>query len=178
MERNEVATRYSKAFVSLYKKEQLKEVKSQIIRLDNFLTANPKIKKFLTSPIVDFEHKKEIVKDIIQSLELDTKIKNFLFILIESDRIIYSDEIIKHIIDLIHKELNIFTVNITLARELDKELMQIIENVIMKQPQFMGGEIIVKKRVNPEIIGGFIAETENISIDGSLKNSLKKITEL
>ena len=98
--------------------------------------------------------------------------------MIESDRIIYSDEIIKHIIDLIHKELNIFTVNITLARELDKELMQIIENVIMKQPQFMGGEIIVKKRVNPEIIGGFIAETENISIDGSLKNSLKKITEL
>lgn len=174
MERNEVATRYSKAFVSLYKKEQLKDIKSQIIQLDKFLTSNPKIKKFLISPVVNFEYKKEIVRDITQSMELDNKITNFLFILIENNRIVYFDNIIEHIIALIHKGLNIFTVNLTLAHNLDKESIQNIVNIIRKQ---LSGEIIVQKKINPDIIGGFVAETGNISIDGSLKNSLEKIIE-
>ncbi|RLC44230.1 MAG: ATP synthase F1 subunit delta [Candidatus Cloacimonadota bacterium] len=174
LERNEVATRYSKAFVSLYKKEQLKDIKSQIIQLDKFLTSNPKIKKFLISPVVNFEYKKEIVRDITQSMELDNKITNFLFILIENNRIVYFDNIIEHIIALIHKGLNIFTVNLTLAHNLDKESIQNIVNIIRKQ---LSGEIIVQKKINPDIIGGFVAETGNISIDGSLKNSLEKIIE-
>ena len=52
-----------------------------------------------------------------------------------------------------------------------KDIIKVIKNVLKK-------DVILDIEINPEIIGGFIAQTESLLIDGSVKNNLIRLTKI
>ena len=59
-----------------------------------------------------------------------------------------------------------------IARQQSDEM---IAKISVKISDILQKKIVLTVQIQPEIIGGFVAETESISIDGSIKNNLIKL---
>ncbi|HOA47603.1 MAG TPA: F0F1 ATP synthase subunit delta [Candidatus Paceibacterota bacterium] len=64
-------------------------------------------------------------------------------------------------------------IELILARNFEQEFLQKIERGVKKTL----GEKEIKLRIEPEIIGGFLAKDENYLIDGSIKGILNNFKE-
>jgi len=64
-------------------------------------------------------------------------------------------------------------IELVLARNFEQEFLQKIERGVKKTL----GEKEIKLRIEPEIIGGFLAKDENYLIDGSIKGILNNFKE-
>ena len=64
-------------------------------------------------------------------------------------------------------------IELILARNFEQEFLQKIERGVKK----LLGEKEIKFRIEPEIIGGFLAKDENYLIDGSVKGILNNFKE-
>jgi len=77
-------------------------------------------------------------------------------------------DVIKFLERLSRQEKETRSINITTAREID-------EDTILSIKKYIKAEGEIEHVVDSSIIGGFIAETEDILYDASIRNSLNRL---
>jgi len=75
--KNIISRRYSSALLELIKKDDLPHFENEIIALQTILKDEPEIEKFLVSPIVENDHKSEIISLLIKESETTEVLLNF-----------------------------------------------------------------------------------------------------
>lgn len=172
--RNEVASKYSRALFSLGKEhDNLLELKENIDEFWQLLLENEDLKGVIFHQRIMPEDKKRIIEKIFAE-ELHEDILHFLFILMEKRREYYLESIIKEFNNLVDQAESILHVEVTSAVELEEA---VIEKLKAKLDQLVDYKIIIKSKIDKEIIGGLILKVEDYIIDGSLRSELHSLQQ-
>ena len=127
--------------------------------------------KILSSHNVKNEEKVTILEPFIANTNFDEYWQNLMMLLAEKGRFNLLDEIISILERYILGELNIVKVTIKTAHELATEMKEKMVTFIASkvnksiEPTFV---------VEPAVLGGFIAESDNFIVDSSVKRSLEQ----
>lgn len=169
MNESKISVRYAKALFNLANEKNILDKVKEDIEL---ILESCRIKEFddfLNSPIIPVS-KKEIIfegifKGNVQKIVLDT-----LLLITKNRRETFLKLISLNFLSYYRKHFNITEAELTTAYEINDETKQ---NLITLLKQIVDGEIDLKQKLEPEIIGGFILRIDDKQIDSSIKTQLK-----
>ncbi len=168
-----LANRYAEGFFSLaLEKDSVAEYKEQIDFVkDSFDRAD--VLAFFKSCKVSKEAKKELITNSFKD-GLDKYVLNFLYLLVDKNRIAYYDEIFVEFHKLCNDSLNIKEGVIETARELDGNLLEDLEKSLSDNKY----TVVLKPKINKSLISGFRISLDDKVIDNTMKQRIKKMEEM
>lgn len=136
-------------------------------------TINPEFMEIITSPFINKDEKKNVIKKVYNSLDDD--FVNFLYVLIDHNRFDKINGIFKEYESLVLKDKNILRVELTSAKALTKKKIEEFRKTLAMQ--YAGKTIEIVNKINPDLIGGVLIVADEESMDASVKGTLDKIRE-
>jgi len=167
--KNIIARRYAAALIETFPKKDLESLERQVKFFLQILGDEPSIEEFLTSPVSEDVHKREIIELLSKECGFSDQLHNFLLVLIDKERIFFLSDILNEIIRHIHAELDIFDFELLTAHEIDNKTYENIKSYIEK---YVKGKVSITHIVNPNIKGGFFAFNDDLAINASIRNNL------
>lgn len=192
-----LAKRYAEALLSLAVREnKVKKVKEDLdlakelfssinIKMDididnkeynlkeNVISENKGLYTFLKNVKLDKETKNNLVKSCLEN-KIDQLSLQFIYILIEKNRISSYEEIFDEFHKMANHELNIKEGIIESVRPLDQEKIKELENILSDDKQ----KVILIPKLNEELISGFKITFEHEVIDVSMQEKIRKMTDM
>lgn len=170
-----LAGRYAKSLIDLaVEKNQLEPVYQDMVYMNELIGASPEFERMLKSPVIKGD-KKEKILDALTGDKLGIISSSFNRLLVRKGREVYLPEIITAFIQQYKDYKGIHIVSLTTAIPLTEEVKSVILNKISEATHLK--QVELKTKVNPDIIGGFIIETDGRLIDASILfdlNAIKK----
>lgn len=167
-----VGDAYAKAFFSLAKRmnkvEDSKEQLSLVIRIKKESKA---FRDFLHHPEIKKNEKKRVVTEMFSGV-LSPLMMNFFFLLIDDGLERFLEDVFREYVDLCRKYEESRIARVITAVELTPDEEKALKD---KLEEMYGKKIIMKKEVNPEIIGGLVIRLDFQVIDASIRTSLENI---
>jgi len=173
MQNKLVAQRYAKALIDLaIERNQLEEVKADI---DFFrATITPEFEKVLLSPVITDKKKSQIFKAVFEN-RVSLLTFSFFDLVFSKRREWVLPEIAEAFFESYRELKGIEVIEITTAVEISDELKETIHNRFQDFKRFQNKTIEIKSKVDESILGGFIAQSQDILFDASVKNDLQYI---
>ena len=125
-------------------------------------------------PQIGTKQKKKTFINIFKG-KIDEELLSFLLILIEKDRILFLKEKLKEMEEIHLEKLNVLQgiVKTTVPLE-ENEYNSLVDKLEKKYNK----EVILKKEIDPEILGGIYVRIGNDVIDGTVKTRLDDLEKL
>lgn len=166
----EVASRYAESLFVLAKEKDLVEKYKEDIILVSDAFNDAKVKQFFASCKINKEEKKALIRETLSD-KVDKYVLNFLYVLIDKNRILYYQDILKEFIKLANNELNIVEGIIELARPIDEKLLHELEEALSDDNK----RIILKVKISDDVISGFRINLDNKIIDNTMKKRIEDL---
>ena len=167
-----IAQRYSKAIILNMEKRLLDSLLEDTSSLKTFFSQVPSLIKSFDSFLYPLEKRIDLALDVADKLNNKNIWKNLFQILIKKHRFTIISDILYELEENILDSRNQIKVSLKIAREQTDKILNDIAEVIK---DILKKDVILDVKIDSSIIGGFIAQTNSILIDGSIKNSLIKI---
>lgn len=170
MIRKKIERRYAKALYDvLASSGKFEKLFDQLERIKELFESEEKIYDFLESPLNDFEAKESILESISDNLELDNRVINIIKLLIKNYRLKYYSGILDLVKEIYYREKNISIAEVITAIPLNGDIKQGLKEVL---EEITKKQLIIKYKIEPEILGGVIVKIGNTIYDGSIKKQL------
>lgn len=111
----------------------------------------------------------ESLKDVKEG-ETDLVFKNFYSILLRNNDLKIINKIIEKIEEIDKEKRGVMEVEVTGAKEIDKDLVSKLHSLIGKKAE-------IREKVDPGLIGGLKIQINDLLIDGSIKAKLNKLKQ-
>ena len=125
---------------------------------------------FLTSPVVPAEKKRAVLSELLPNVS--TEVGRFLAILARRDRLELVPEIAQVFRRLVNEHRGVAVAQVTTAVPIDERQKATIAS---RLGQRVGKTVTVETRVDPEILGGVIAQIGDNVLDGSVRGRLERL---
>lgn len=163
---------YATSLMDIAYKENLQDViLNELLSIKNSISENKDIIKLMHSPILKKTEKEDVLDKIFNG-KVNNYTLNFLKVISSNNR--FNDVI--SIIDEVKEEYNdrnnISEVEVQTAVLLTKEQS---EKLLSKLEKKLNKKVIIKNKLNPEILGGAVIKLKNEQVDASVKKSLNDI---
>ncbi len=165
------AKRYAKALFEI-SSGNLDAVQKDMQWLKDTFDANPGLLKFLKNPTVAASIKLAAVQKITGN-KVSENTRKLISLLGQKDRLSLLKDIAISFNDLYKKSKGIKEAEVITAIPLDEQLKQ---HILDKIKELTGSsQIKLTNKVNPEILGGFILNIDDLQYDASISGKLAKI---
>ncbi|MDD9950550.1 MAG: ATP synthase F1 subunit delta [Zetaproteobacteria bacterium] len=142
---------------------------SQIFEIDQ-------AQKALASPAMPEKIKRELIEFALSKASVkETMVHNFCFFLIQRQRISYLPEICVQLQQLLDVKHGRVQVTLELAAEVDDCTLVQIQGEL---ESFFEKRVVLHKKIEPGILGGFVATAGSTQLDCSVAKKLKGLTQL
>ena len=135
---------------------------------------SPELRNFLKSPAVTKEEKRSVAAKISARLGASKILRNFLFVIIDHQRMHQLPEILETFQNVLRERQGIANAEIFSAVALNDaqktEMKQTLERVT-------GKKIEAKFSLDPDLLGGALVRVGDTIYDGSLRNRLNGLRE-
>lgn len=141
----------------------------------NLLSANDEIfisMNELDNPLYKMDLKLQIIDEIVEKINLSQTMSNLLKILAENKKVRKLQEILEAFILIYNKNNNIAEVNVLSTIELSEIQKQ---NLLKKLKKMLNKNILINYQIDEKILGGLIIKYDDIIIDASVQNKIKKL---
>ena len=167
-----IAKRYATAlFNAALNKNIAGDIHEEAEGLRTLLEDNPSFKRFLLSPQILTEDKKQVLKSSFEGRSSPLFVE-FLMLLIDKKRFPFIDEIIEAYNYLYEHHEGVMEVQSITAVPIDSRM----EDKLRKRlADATGKQIRLTPQVDPAIIGGIILVMEDKIIDGSVRFQMEKL---
>ena len=169
-----VAKRYAKALFELAEEQKvLDKVYGDLLAVAKTVKDSDELQTLLVNPLVN-ERDKLKVLDRIFSKGFHKLTRTFLDLLADKRRL----SVVQEIVDKFHRMMLAHNnqVEVQLISAIDLE-RPVVEKISKQIQQIVGKEVLVHKRIEPSIIGGFVVKVEDIVIDNSIRSQLNRLRE-
>jgi F-type H+-transporting ATPase subunit delta len=167
---NRLAAKYAQAIYELaIVKNMLDEVERQFNILDDTVTQHKELSDMLYHPRVPPAAKKEVIARIFTA-ELAGFVFNFLFLLIDKRRETALPAIIREYTKLANQSRNIGEAEVTTAVLLSEAELA---SLAAKLGSVLGKSMVLKTRIDSNILGGVIVKIGDKLIDGSVVRQIQ-----
>jgi len=170
-----VAQRYAKAILMNLDKKDYKLFREDIDTLNKVFSKNREYISALNSFLYPLNERIDLSEKISAKLSNKGVWKNLFQLLIKKHRFSIILEVLNGLERNILAAEGKIKATLTTAYEHDEK---IINKIIQMLEEKLDCKMEVILKVDPAIIGGFVAETDTLRIDGSVYNSLVKLNQL
>ncbi|WP_428071902.1 ATP synthase F1 subunit delta [Candidatus Avelusimicrobium alvi] len=129
------------------------------------------VRKYMTSPRVSSEQKKQTVKDALQGAP---ETASFVELLIDAKRYGLLEAVTRRVGELLDERLGIMRAEVASARELSPAQKKAAEEALSAR---YGGRVEASFITDPALLGGLKIRCRGELIDGSLQGRLAKLQE-
>ena len=170
-----IAKRYARALLETARESgKQKEYGQQLDLVRATLDKISELKQVLSNPAIGKNERDEVWREVLNHIELDQIVKNFLMLLMDRGRLIYIDQIADYYNELLDEQQGITRATVRSVAELnDIE----IKNLTERLEALVGKKIILEVKGDPSLIGGMVAQIGDLVLDGSLKNELARLKD-
>ncbi len=162
-----ISKKYANALFELSQEDQnIEKVYDDLIFTDETIKTNENLAQFLFSPVIKKEDKKEVINKLF-SMHICKTTLDFLFLLVDSDRIDVIADILNQFSSSYNASKNIVKPLIKSAVELNPEQKKAVEYKLQSK---LNKKIEPEYIIDEDIIGGLVIAIEDKTIDCSLKN--------
>ncbi|MEC9488528.1 MAG: ATP synthase F1 subunit delta [Halanaerobium sp.] len=170
---NEIADRYSLALYELAREQgRLEEVRQELDEIVS-LVLETELKDVLFHPQIEESSKRKIINSAFAG-EIDQYLLNFIYLLVDKQRIFFLPEIANRFNERFKREQEIVDVEAASASELTTEQKDSLEK---KLHQLLNKQVNINYQILPDLIGGLRLQIGDRVIDGSIQYHLKQIQE-
>ena len=173
MKQTILAKRYAKALFAIGKEDGTYEAYSEALAaVAALFNSNPEVEDALTNPLYPVDIREKAMGAIIDSMQADKVMGNFLNLLVQKKRAAILPEIAEEFKIMVDEDKNISHGKVVSAIELDSELHNKIQATLEK---ITGKKVELTASVDPSIIGGVIAKVGDLVLDGSIRTQLASL---
>jgi len=170
-----VARRYAKALMEIgYKEKRIEEIHNELEEIQSMFKKYPGFWKAVSLPIYPVESRKKVLDEVMRKAGFSVSIIRFFDILVEKDRIGLLPTIFSIYQELADRAQNRVRGTLYTPETLGKGDFVKIKGALSR---YMGKELILKKDMDPSLIGGIKARIGGIIIDGSVRGQLDRFRE-
>jgi F-type H+-transporting ATPase subunit delta len=167
------ASRYAKSIIDLSMElNALEEMRNDMVIIEQVIDKNSELEAILKNPIIPLNKKAGILENIFGN-QVHKATRTFLQLIVSKGRSSILFATSKQFIVQYNQIKGIVTAEITSAIELTEanrvEIVAIVKNAVG------ANEVILKEKVNPNIIGGFVLKVGDKQFDASISSSLNKL---
>lgn len=174
MKITKAASRYSKALLEFaVEKDHLDKVLKDINKITALLSESRDLSTLMVSQVVNDDKKDEVLRIILKD-EVSDLTMGFITLLARNKRADIIAEVFEDFKQRYKIYKRILTVQVTSAAELSDDMRKKIKSAIKAENW---REIVIEETVDPEIIGGFVLNTNNLQFDASVSAQLKDIKQ-
>jgi len=168
-----LAKRYAKALFSIGKEDGTYEAYSEALAaVAALFETNPEVEDALTNPLYPLDIREKAMVAIVDSMDADKVMGNFLNLLVQKKRAAILPEIAEEFKIMVDEGKNISHGTVMSAVELDTDLQNKIKATLEK---ITGKKVELTASVDPSIIGGVIAKVGDLVLDGSIRTQLASL---
>lgn len=165
------AKRYAKAFLGLAsEKGQKAEISKDIELIHNTLEGSRDLRGVLKSPVIKPEDKLKSLEAIFS--EVSDITKNLFRVLVENGRVNMLETVVTQYTVLSDEINNITEAKVTTATELTSAVET---KLLEKVKELTSSKAYLTKKVDPEILGGFILRVGDVQYDASISGELSRL---
>jgi len=172
MNQSLIAVRYAKAIFAVSQEKKLEDtLRDDMMYLYQACNLVPAFSLLLHSPVVKPSQKLSIVKELFAK-DLNPLTINFLTMLISNRREMCLSDMTRNYLDIYKKAKGITSVIMTSATELNIDLENKIVNMISQK---FKTKVELTKKIDEDLIGGFVLRIDDFQLDTSVASSLNKL---
>jgi F-type H+-transporting ATPase subunit delta len=170
-EKNRVAAVYAKAVYDLAVEQgNIAAVLEQMGVLNQLLAAVPELERVFESVSLSAEIREKVLETVCGEILPD--VRSFLEIMNRRNRLGLLPEVIRAMFKEDDKRNHRVNVKLCTATAIDAQLMEQIVQVLRA---YLLAEPMITHQIQPELIGGFVAQAGDFLIDGSIKSKLSML---
>ena len=172
---SKIAAPYARALFDFsVDKNIMHQITADFQNLEIFLDESSELTDYLNNPIVSQDAKGEVLTKTLKS-QVNSETFKFLMVLVDRDRINLLKSVITNYLELVYETASIKTVEVVTAVEFSNAQKN---TLIQKLKELTNArEIKLAITVDPNLIGGFLIETDSKIIDFSIKNQLQQLAK-
>jgi F-type H+-transporting ATPase subunit delta len=165
-----VSMRYATSLLDLaVEKNMMDTISDDIELVVSVMEKSRDLVRALENPVIRPEIKTAILDEIFKS-RTNEETMHFIRFLVKKGRENLLYEIASKFIELRDEKLGIVNVNVRTAFELTEQQMNEIKNKIEKM---LNKKARLKIKIEPDVVGGFIAQVNDTVYDASVKHQLE-----
>lgn len=166
--------RYARALLEVAAElNEVDKFENELKWIDSTLQEHKYLFLFFRSPVIEPKKKKELV-DKVFAQNINLKLKNFLYLLIDKRRVGILEGIFEEYRKLADEYRGMVEARVQSAVPLSAARIETIKNNLERK---LNKTVKIKSSIHPEIIGGLIVYTGSSIIDRSIKGRLKVLRE-
>ena len=173
MSENKAASRYAKSIIDLSTENNvLEEVKGDMVLISGVIQSNSELEAILKNPIVPVVKKARILADLFKG-KVHVISSSFMDLMVNKGRSAILFSASKQVVTQYNELKGIVTAEVTSAIALTPENRTEITAIVKKE--IGANEVVIKEKVNADLIGGFILKVGDKQFDASIASGLKKL---
>jgi F-type H+-transporting ATPase subunit delta len=170
-----VSRRYAKALLSLGKEDgNYKEYGEGLQGFSHLLEREPELKDALLNPVYGREERKQLLRRVIDMLQMPPVLGNFLKLLFDKYRLAALpgiSQVYQQFIDEVEK---ISRAQVKTAIYLEADVQERLRQSLEK---LTGTKVVMEVEEDPSIMGGIVARVGDLVLDGSVRTQIDSLRE-
>ncbi|HVZ17266.1 MAG TPA: ATP synthase F1 subunit delta [Terriglobales bacterium] len=171
-----VTSRYARAFADVVfdSKLDVNVVKQQLHAILGLMGESVDLARVWENPSIPAGQKRNLLDAIGARVGLLKQVRNFLAVLIDHQRIMLLDHIVRQFEHELNERLGFAEAKITSARELSPEERRELE---LQITNLTGKRVLANYQTDSKLIGGAVVRIGSTIYDGSVRGQFEKIRE-
>lgn len=172
-ESDATARRYANALFDIGEEhDAVEEFYEHLDAVREAFVESEEFRHLLLHPAIEVTNRRAALDHLVDKWELDERIRNFLFLLLDNDRIGKLPAIASIYQRLLDERAGIVRAEITSAVELDDDQTEALQDVLS---EITAKEVQVTTDVDESLIGGVVARVDSKVFDGSIQNQFEQL---
>ncbi|MCK5010472.1 MAG: ATP synthase F1 subunit delta [Deltaproteobacteria bacterium] len=169
------ARRYARALMDIgIDRGTYTQYARELTEVQEMIQKVPILKATLLNLSFSNRSRKDLLMRILEGTDLSVEVINFFSLLVEKDRIQQLPIIIKHYGDMVDECEGQVRVSVHSVIPLEDNQLTTLEGSLEKA---LKKKIVLKSKVNKELIGGIMVKVNNLLIDSSVRTQLRYLAE-
>jgi F-type H+-transporting ATPase subunit delta len=169
------ARRYAKALFQLAEEAgRVIEVRGELEALASVLADHRELSGVLLRPLHPVAQRRAVLAAVADRLGASPLFKSFLSFLIDRRRLLQLDVIGAEYGRLADERAGLTRATVRAATELTDEQLERLRRALSAR---VGREVVVAVEVDPDLLGGLVAQVGDVVYDGSLRTQLRQLRE-
>ncbi|RZK43535.1 MAG: ATP synthase F1 subunit delta [Pedobacter sp.] len=170
---SKAGARYAKSLIDLsIEQNALEEIKNDMVLFEGVVDTNSELEAILKNPIVPLDKKTGILDNVFGK-KVHQVTETFLKLVVNKGRSAILFDTAKQFINQYNDIKGIVTAEVSSATALTAESKAAIIGLV--KSELKANEVIVKEKVNENLIGGFVLKVGDKQFDASIQGSLQKL---
>jgi F-type H+-transporting ATPase subunit delta len=140
------------------------------MKFSSLLNSQPEMRQLFENPTIASDRRKGVFNGIADALAYDGRVRNFLNLLIERNRLDLLSAVIRAYQSLLDEKLGLVRAHVTSASPLDSAQQR---GLAAKLESVTGKIVRVELSVDPALLGGIVAQVGSTIYDGSIRQQLQ-----